>query len=315
MDNAIEVTNLRRNYGEFTAVDGVSLEVAHGEVYGLLGTNGAGKTSTLEILEGLAHPTAGKVRVLGLDPLAQRAQVRPHTGIMLQSGGLPQTLTVTETLTMWAGTCSTPLPVDAVLGDVDLQDRRDVKVGSLSGGEQRRLDLACALVGDPSALFLDEPTTGLDPESRRRVWELLQRLKDNGVTIVLTTHYLEEAERLCDRIAIMHRGRIELEGTIAQLANTVAAEIEFTLAADAPPPPELPGTTTRRPSDRETGGTRGTRVTIATTQLQNDTFAILHWAHEHNVTLGQFAARSASLEQVFHRVANTGATNNGKEAA
>ena len=295
MENAIEIHRLKRRYGDFTAVDEISLTVAPGEVYGLLGTNGAGKTSTLEVMEGLARPSGGEVRVLGHDPAADRAQVRPHTGIMLQHGGLPQALTVAETMARWAGTCSAPLPIDDVLRRVQLDYRRDVKVGSLSGGEQRRLDLACALVGNPSLLFLDEPTTGLDPESRRRVWELLRELNSAGVTMVLTTHYLEEAEYLCDRIAIMHCGRIDIEGTPAQLADTVPSEISFRLDQDLPALPELPGTATHRD---------GALVTVTTSHLQRDTLAVLRWADEHAVSLRDFAARPASLEQVFQRIAD-----------
>lgn len=294
MENTIEVQHLKRRYGDFTAVNDISLHVAPGEVYGLLGTNGAGKTSTLEVLEGLARPSDGEVRVLGHDPAADRAHVRPHTGIMLQHGGLPQALTVAETVDMWAGTCSAPLPIDDVLRRVQLDHRRDVKVGSLSGGEQRRLDLACALAGNPSLLFLDEPTTGLDPESRRHVWELLRELNSAGVTMVLTTHYLEEAEYLCDRIAIMHRGRIEIEGTRAQLTDTVPSEITFRLNQDAPAVPEIPGTATHRD---------GSRVTITTSHLQRDTLTVLRWADEHAIGLRDFAARPASLEQVFQRIA------------
>lgn len=207
----ITATDLNRHYPSgrtsFVAVDNVSFHVERGEVFGLLGTNGAGKTSTLEILEGLAPADGGEVRVLGLDPVTDRQALRPQLGIMLQSGGLPAALTVAETMRMWAGTCSTLRDIDEVLVDVDLTHRADVKVGALSGGEQRRPDLACALVGDPRVIFLDEPTTGLDPESRRNVWGLLEGLKERGATMVLTTHYLEEAERLCDRIAIMHEGR------------------------------------------------------------------------------------------------------------
>ncbi|MGV0431310.1 ABC transporter ATP-binding protein [Corynebacterium sp. 20_84] len=311
MNHAIEVRNLRRDYGGYTAVDGMSLCIAPGEMYGLLGTNGAGKTSALEVMEGLAAPSAGEVRVLGMDPVADRARVRPHTGIMLQSGGMPQALTVDETLTMWAGTCSEPLDVKDVLHAVQLDHRPDVKVGSLSGGEQRRLDLACALVGNPSVLFLDEPTTGLDPESRRRVWELLHGLKNNGVTMVLTTHYLEEAEQLCDRIAIMHRGRLEIEGTQAELTETVASEITFTLPDTTTELPNLPGTTTTR---------TGERISIATSRLQDDTLAVLSWANEHGVAIEQFASRPASLEQVFHNIAGAGFDSSasaptGKEAA
>lgn len=312
MENAIEVRNLQRRYGEFTAVDGISLHVARGEAYGLLGTNGAGKTSTLEILEGLALPTSGEARVLGMDPVADRARLRPHTGIMLQSGGLPRALSVGETLKMWAGTCTSPQPIDDVLADVQLTHKRDVKVGALSGGEQRRLDLACALLGSPDVVFLDEPTTGLDPESRRRVWALLRELKSRGVTTVLTTHYMEEAEFLCDRIAIMHGGRIEVEGTTAELTNTVASTITFVLhSATSPALPTLPGSLVYR---NETSD--GTRVSVHTSQLQEDAFAILQWAREQGVELSQFAAQPASLERVFHGIAEAKNTHTtGKDEA
>lgn len=313
MEKAIEVTGLKRRYGDFTAVDGISLHVAPGEVYGLLGTNGAGKTSTLEVMEGLAEPSEGTVRVLGHDPVSGRASVRPYTGIMLQSGGLPQALTVEETVTMWAGTCSAPLPTDEVLRRVQLEHRSDVKVGSLSGGEQRRLDLACALVGNPTLVFLDEPTTGLDPESRRHVWGLLKALNNAGVTMVLTTHYLEEAEFLCHRIAIMHRGNIEVEGTPAQLTETVPSAISFGLGGGVPDLsglPDLPGTATHLADGH---------VTITTSHLQRDTLSILQWADQHSVVLENFAARPASLEQVFQRIAESGANGahgaHGKDAA
>lgn len=292
----IEIHDLYREYGGFTAVNGISMDVARGEAFGLLGTNGAGKTSTLEVMEGLAAPSSGHVRVLGRNPVTERATVRPHTGIMLQSGGLPQALTVQETLTMWAGTCSTSLPVGTVLADVHLDHRRNVTVGALSGGEKRRLDLACALVGNPQILFLDEPTTGLDPESRRHVWDLLRSLKDTGVTIILTTHYLEEAEELCDRIAIMHQGRINVEGTMLELTSAVASEIAFSPSPLSAPLPQLPGTTIHRASDR---------VTITTSHLQKDTHAVLAWAHDHGVELNDFTARPARLEQVFHSIATS----------
>lgn len=305
MENVIEVDNLQRRYGEFTAVDGISLHVARGEVYGLLGTNGAGKTSTLEILEGLAAPSAGEVRVLGMDPVADRVRLRPYTGIMLQSGGLPRALSVEETLTMWAGTCTAPLSIDGVLADVQLTHKREVTVGALSGGEQRRLDLACALLGNPDVVFLDEPTTGLDPESRRRVWELLRGLKDRGVTIVLTTHYLEEAEFLCDRIAIMHGGRIEVEGTTTELASTVPSTIEFVLhSTSAPALPNLPGALVH-----STDISEGTKVSVHTSRLQDDASAILQWARERNLELAQFVAQPANLERVFHGVAATQRTH------
>jgi len=239
-------------------------------------------------------PDGGGIRVLGLDPVADRQQLRPELGIMLQSGGLPSQLTVAETMRMWAGTCSTPRDIGEVLADVDLTHRADVKVGALSGGEQRRLDLACALVGDPSIIILDEPTTGLDPESRRNVWDLLTALKERGTTMVLTTHYLEEADHLCDRIAIMHEGGIRLAGTPAELVAEVAAEITLTLPADHPPLPELPGTQITR---------AGRDYSIATNHLAEDTLTVLDWAAHHRIALSGFAARPATLESVFLSIA------------
>lgn len=294
----IEVTDLKRTYGKgkksYTAVHNSSFSVRRGEVYGLLGTNGAGKTSTLEVIEGLAEPTSGAVNVLGLNPVSNRAELRPELGIMLQAGGLPSQLSVQETMRMWHGTCSTPRPIEDVLADVDLTHRADVRVGSLSGGEQRRLDLACALLGDPTVLFLDEPTTGLDPESRRNVWALLRNLKQRGVTMILTTHYLEEAEFLADRIAIMHRGDIAVEGTLSELVEQAGAVIRFELNPNYPPLPELPGTSLTRENQQ---------VEITTTALQQDAHQILSWAAGHGLELPGFTARPASLETVFLDIA------------
>lgn len=298
--NVIEVTELTRTYSgktPYTAVAGASFTVAAGEVFGLLGTNGAGKTSSLEVIEGLARPTDGTVNIYGLDPYADRRALRPELGIMLQSGGLPGQLTVTETMRMWAGTMSTPRGVDEVLDEVRLTHRSDVKVSALSGGEQRRLDLACALLGDPSVVFLDEPTTGLDPESRRNTWNLLTGLKERGVTMILTTHYLEEAELLCDRIAIMHDARIVRQGTLAELVEEESSRITFRTPEAVPEVPELP----------ELPGTRvdhhdGDYV-IHTRRLQNDTHQLLDWAAGNDVSLDGFSATPASLEAVFMSVA------------
>ncbi|MGP5660210.1 ABC transporter ATP-binding protein [Corynebacterium falsenii] len=281
---------------QFFAAADVNVTVHRGEVFGLLGTNGAGKTTTLEVLEGLNSPTEGSVEILGRDPLKDRAAVRPEMGIMLQSGGLPRELTVTETLTMWRGTCTHPRSVDEVLRDVDLLHRADVRVGSLSGGEQRRLDLACALVGNPQLLFLDEPTTGLDPESRHRTWELLRSLKQDGLTMIITTHYMEEAEALCDRIAIMDAGRIHVSGTVAELKRSVPAQITFECK-----PEEL----NRLVQGLQGNGIvrNGCRVEISTTTLQEDAFTVLSNARNHRIAMQNFAAQPASLDQVFMQIA------------
>lgn len=298
LDTVIEVTDLTRTYGTgdktYHAVKKSTFHVRRGEVFGLLGTNGAGKTSTLEVLEGLVAPSGGEVRINGLDPVRDRAALRPELGIMLQSGGLPSQLTVQETMEMWHGTCSYPREINDVLIDVSLTHRADVKVGSLSGGEQRRLDLACALLGDPSILFLDEPTTGLDPESRRQTWELLRALKERGVTMILTTHYLEEAEFLADRLAIMHAGEIAVEGTLRELIAQVSSEISFTTSSPLPELPGLKGAQVARDSDQ---------VTISTRQLQAHTLELLQWAEARGVQLTGFAARPATLESVFMNIA------------
>ena len=294
-ETVLQVSDLTRSYGQgtkaFWAVKGLNFRVFRGDVFGLLGTNGAGKTSTLEILEGLAPATSGKVKVFGRDPFDDRALIRPRMGIMLQSGGLPSQLTVEETIKMWQGTCSNPRDPEEILADVELLHRLDVRVGALSGGEQRRLDLGCALLGNPELLFLDEPTTGLDPESRRNVWDLLLRLKKQGVTMVLTTHYLEEAETLCDRIAIMNEGTVAREGTLSELVNSVSAEITV---SSVHTPPRLPGTTIT---------TEQKRHIIYTKQLPQDALAVLEWARKNQLELEHFSARPASLEKVFLSIA------------
>lgn len=295
-DHVIDARGLRRTYGQgkttFEAVKGVDLRVAEGEVFALLGTNGAGKTSTLDLLEGLVAPTAGQVEVFGHDPHRERARVRPHLGIMLQSGGLPAELTVRETLEMWRGTCTAPTTSGDVLEQVGLIDRAGVRVGALSGGERRRIDMACALVGQPRLLFLDEPTTGLDPESRRGTWRLLGDLKSAGVTMVLTTHYLDEAEALADRIAIMHKGEIARTGTLREIVDGHPARIVF----DHPglPLPKLSGARIDAQA----------RVMVSTHDLQGHLFELLGWAQERGLRLGGLDARAASLEAVFLDIAN-----------
>jgi ABC-2 type transport system ATP-binding protein len=218
---AIAVRDLGKTYGELEAVRGISFEVQQGEVFGLLGPNGAGKTTTVEILEGYRRRDAGEVEVLGTDPAAAGGDWRERIGVVLQSSAMYETLTVAEMLNVFAGYYRKPRPVDEVVELVGLHEKRDNRVRLLSGGQRRRLDLGLALVGDPELIFLDEPTTGFDPGARRRAWETIRGLRSLGKTILLTTHYLDEAEQLADRVAVLRQGEIVASGAPAELTGSV----------------------------------------------------------------------------------------------
>ena len=224
---AIAVRDLRKSYGELEAVRAISFDVQQGEVFGLLGPNGAGKTTTVEILEGYRRRDAGEVEVLGADPAAAGGDWRERIGVVLQSSAMYETLTVTEMLNLFAGYYREPRPVEEVIELVGLQEKRDERVRRLSGGQRRRLDLGLALVGDPELIFLDEPTTGFDPAARRNAWQTIRSLRELGKTILLTTHYLDEAEQLSDRVAVLREGRIVATGTPADLTRTPATEIRY----------------------------------------------------------------------------------------
>jgi ABC-2 type transport system ATP-binding protein len=214
---AIEVRDLRKTYGELEAVRGIDFSVSRGEIYGLLGPNGAGKTSTVEILEGYRARSSGSVSVLGHDPQARPRELRRRVGIVLQSSGIYSQVRVAEVVTHFAGFYPHPRDVSEVIELVGLADKRDERARRLSGGQRRRLDLALALIGDPELIFLDEPTTGFDPAARRTAWQTIRSLKDLGKTVLLTTHYLDEAQELADRVAIIKGGQILAEGSPAQL--------------------------------------------------------------------------------------------------
>jgi ABC-2 type transport system ATP-binding protein len=219
MSPAISVRGLRKQYDTFTAVDGVDLDVETGEILALLGPNGAGKTTTVEICEGYRSRDAGEVLVLGVDPAVADRGWREQVGVVLQTSGFTEELTVRETITHFASLYERPRDVDDLLDAVGLTEKAATRARKLSGGEQRRLDVAIGVVGRPELLFLDEPTTGFDPEARRHFWELIRRLRDDGTTILLTTHYLEEAEALADRVAVIVRGRLVADSTPTTLGG------------------------------------------------------------------------------------------------
>ena len=225
---AISVHGLRKSYGDYEAVRGISFEIPEGEVFGLLGPNGAGKTTTIEILEGYRPRDAGEVDVLGFDPGRAGPSFRERIGVVLQQSQLWPTITVAETHRMFAGYYDRPRDVDEVIKLVGLEEKREARVKTLSGGQKRRLDLGVALVGDPDLVFLDEPTTGFDPAARRAAWDMIRALRSLGKTILLTTHYLDEAEQLADRVAVLREGQIIREGTPAELTGgTNETEVRY----------------------------------------------------------------------------------------
>ncbi|GAB2578512.1 multidrug ABC transporter ATP-binding protein [Paractinoplanes abujensis] len=285
----IEVERLNLTYGDFHAVKDLSFEVRPGELYALLGTNGAGKTSTLETIEGHRTPTSGTVRVFGHSP-ADRQAVRPRMGIMLQESGFSPELTVRESVGLIGKLTRRTDDVDRVIDIVDLTRKAGTQVGQLSGGEKRRLDFATAVYGTPELIFLDEPTTGLDIQSRDHLWNAVDRLRENGSTVVLTTHYLEEAQQRADRIGLMHQGVFHRQGTVTELTRALPAVIKFTLTAPAPALP-LQATVAADGSAR-----------IETFNLQKDLHLLLAWAQDNALELGELSAGPTRLDDVFRAI-------------
>ena len=268
--------DLRKSYGDLEAIRGISFEIERGEVFGLLGPNGAGKTTTVEILEGYRKRDAGEVEVLGVDPANAGGEWRERIGVVLQSSAMYETLSVAESLRLFAGYYQSPRPVDEVVELIGLEDKRDVLVRRLSGGQRRRLDLGLGLVGDPELIFLDEPTTGFDPHARRQAWETLRSLRELGKTILLTTHYLDEAEHLADRVAVLGQGKIVAVGRPSELiGDTPATEIryrengrEVTLETDRPTKVLHELTSRALAENRELEGLVVTRPTLEDIYLQ-----------------------------------------------
>ncbi len=305
-DAAVHVAGLRMSFGATEVLHGVDFDVRYGEVFCLLGPNGAGKTTTLEILEGFRPPTAGEVRVLGLNPAAQAARLRERAGMVLQECGFPRQARVAELIDQWRTYYPNPRPLGDLLEVVELTEVRNTQVRKLSGGQRRRLDFALALAGDPDLVFLDEPTTGFDPEARRRCWAAIENLRGLGKTILLTTHYLDEAERLADRIAILRAGRIELAGTTHEVATRagLATRISFTT------PSALRRGQVPLPHGIDLA-VRGSEAVCHTGNAAMTLRLLLAWALEHSLgDLDGLAVTAPRLEDTYLQLTGT----NGDQA-
>ncbi|MFA9399915.1 MAG: ATP-binding cassette domain-containing protein [Acidobacteriota bacterium] len=297
----ITTKGLRKSYGDLEAVRDLDLEVETGEIFAILGPNGAGKTTTVEILEGYRPRDSGEVEVLGIDPAAPTRAWRERIGIVLQGTALEPLLTVRESLSLYAGYYSKPRDVDEVAALVGLTDQSGERAGRLSGGQQRRLDVGIALIGNPDLLFLDEPTTGFDPTARRNAWEMITGLRDLGKTILLTTHYMDEAQYLADRVAIIDGGTILAEDTPQNLRRREGgpARITFRLAGGHRPD-ELPGIGPITWTDEE--GEAGPLAMIETVEPVEQANRLTGWALAENRTLIDFEIRRPSLEDIYLKV-------------
>jgi ABC-2 type transport system ATP-binding protein len=296
--SALRVHQLRKAYKDVVAVDGLDLEVQAGECFGLLGPNGAGKTTTVEICEGLTEPDSGEVEVLGRRWLSDAAELRQRLGIQLQDTQLSEKLTVFETVRLFRSFFRQGAGAAEVIARVQLEEKKNSRVGDLSGGQKQRLALACALVGDPDFLFLDEPTTGLDPQARRQLWDLIEEFRTSGRTILLTTHYMDEAERLCDRVAILDHGKVIALGTPRELIASTCAEqmVEFSAGSS--------GKFLDLPALRRIEGVREVRtnngaVLLQVAELHTAVPALLAELTRQNVPLTELRTHSATLEDVF----------------
>jgi len=294
-DAVIRVGEVRKAYGSVQAVDGVSFEVAPGEIFGLLGPNGAGKTTTMEMIEGLHQPDAGTIEVLGLDVRRNASKIKHRIGVQLQTAALYPQLTVEELLRLFGSFFAQQRPVDKVLEDLELGEKRSAQTKTLSGGQRQRLSVALALINDPEVVFLDEPTTGLDPAARQGLWQVIRRMQGEGRTILMTTHYMEEAEALCDRLAIMDHGRILDIGTVDDLIGRRFQErgVRF-LRRDAPPEEQLRGLA---------GVTRvveqDDEIVLFTKNVPATVGALLELTTRAGTEPADLMIRRASLEDVF----------------
>ena len=291
----ISVTDLRRHYGEVKAVDGVTFEVKRGEVFGLLGPNGAGKTTTVEILEGLNRADGGEVRVLGFDPAREGDKLKERIGVQLQAASLYPDLTVTELVELFSTFYAKRLPAGPLIDQLGLDERKGALSKELSGGQRQRLSIALALVNDPELIFLDEPTTGLDPQGRRSLWEHIERLQAEGRTVLLTTHYMEEAEHLCDRVAIVDHGKILEIGAVDELISRHFTERTLRFRSRA----ELPDSALATLRDVSRVAHEDTETVLYTSNVPRTIAALLELAENAHAADLDVVVRRPTLEDVF----------------
>jgi ABC-2 type transport system ATP-binding protein len=314
---AVAVEGLRKRYGDVEAVRDVSFQVARGEVFALLGPNGAGKTTTIEILEGFRRRDAGRVEVLGHDPARRARELRERVGIVLQELAVEQLLTVREVLERTAGYYPSPRPVDEIVELVGLTEKANARVKTLSGGQQRRLDVGMGIIGRPDLVFLDEPTTGFDPSSRRGAWDLVRSLSTGGTTIILTTHYMDEAEALADRVAVIARGRIVAEGPPQSLGGRDKGEVRIRFAltdgGDAALPTEIGDLAARAHGRRGADGAAPFEI------VTSDEVRVLNrlttWALDSGVAIAGLSVERLTLEDVYLRLTAQRAPDDGEDAA
>ena len=296
MEPAIEISDLRKSYGDFEAVRGIGFEVAQGEVFGLLGPNGAGKTTTVEILEGLRPRTAGNVRVLGFDPAFDVRPIKDRIGVCLQSTNLPDKIKVAEALALFSAFYTRHADADKLLQRLQLWDKRNEFYSRLSGGQKQRVALALAMVNDPQMIFLDEPTTGLDPQVRLEIHGLISELREDKRTILLTTHYIEEAERLCDRVAIIDEGKIIAIGTPREIQAKTLGQSRIEIRTAQPLPPDVPQF---QDSEKSILNEDRTLLTVYSARPARTLPDLVKWIDQNGIDLEDIHLKRPTLEDVF----------------